>query len=322
MLSIDDIRAAARRLEGIARKTPVVHATALDQVAGNALFLKCENAQLVGAFKFRGAYNALSQLSDEQRSRGVVTFSSGNHAQGIALAAKMLGIAAAVVMPVNAPKVKLEATRAHGAKIVLFDPAKEQREDVAARLVAETGAQLVPPFDDYRIMAGQGTAALELLEEVGDLDILLAPVGGGGLLAGCSTVARALRPSIRVYGVEPEGANDWQLSFERGEPTEIAEANTIADGLRPRAPGKLTWPIVREHADGIITVSDEAIRQAMRALHELAALAVEPSGAAAVAAALSRRVGVSGKRIGAIVSGGNVDPQTFEQLIARDSATA
>jgi threonine dehydratase len=320
VISIDDIRAAAGRLSGVARRTPVVRSDALDELSGNKLFFKCENEQLVGAFKFRGAYNALAQFTDEERRRGVVTFSSGNHGQGIALAAKMLGISATVVMPSKAPRVKLDAVRTHGAAVVLYDPATENREVIAQRIASETGALLVPPFDDYRIMAGQGTAALELLEEIPDLGILLVPVGGGGLLAGSSTAAKGVRPAIRVFGVEPEGANDWQLSWERGERTSIPQANTIADGLRPTAPGKLTWPIARARADGIITVSDDEIRGAMRALKQYAAVTVEPSGAASAAAALYKKIKARGERVGIILSGGNVDSKTFAQIMDASAA--
>jgi len=314
MLTIDDIRTAARRLAGVARRTPVVRSAALDAIAGNSIFFKCENAQFAGAFKFRGAYNALAQLSEADRERGVVTFSSGNHGQGIALAASMLRMRAAVIMPRGAPAVKLDATRRHGAEIVLYDPASQDRESVARSLAAERGALLVPPFDDLRIMAGQGTVALELIEEVPDLDVLLVPVGGGGLLAGCAVTLRALRPEAKVFGIEPSGADDWRQSWQRGERIAIAEAKTIADGLRPTAPGKLTWPIVRAHADGILTVSDEEIVSAMRALLVHARVRAEPSGAAAPAAALSQSLDVQGARVGVVISGGNVDPQAFADL--------
>jgi len=315
MLTIDDVRAAARRLRGVAERTPVAHVDALDEISGNSVFFKCENAQRVGAFKFRGAYNALSQFDDAQRRRGVVTFSSGNHGQGIALAAQLLRMPAVVVMPEDAPAVKLNATRGYGAELVLYDPATEDRESVATRISQQRGAELVPPFDDERVMAGQGTLALELLEDVPNLDLLLVPVGGGGLLSGCATVMRAERPQSKVYGVEPQGANDWQQSWQRGERVQIESADTIADGLRPTAPGKRTWPIVRERCDGILTVSDDEIRRAMRALFELAGLVVEPSGAAAPAAALFGATGVRGKRIAAVISGGNVDRERFEELI-------
>jgi len=287
---------------------------ALDAIAGNSLFFKCENVQLGGAFKFRGAYTALAALTDEQRARGVVAFSSGNHGQGIALAAAMLGARATIVMPRGAPSVKLDATRAHGAEVVLYDPATEDREAVARALAAEQGALLVPPFDDERIIAGQGTVALELLGQAPELDVILVPVGGGGLLSGCAVVVRALRPQAKIFGVEPAGANDWQLSWRRGERVAIKAANTIADGLRPTSPGKLTWPLARAHADGIISVTDGEIAAAMRALLVHAQLRVEPSGAAAPAAALSRKLDAPRGRVGVVISGGNVDPETFDRL--------
>lgn len=314
-LTIDDVRAAALRLRGIAERTPVVHSAELDAHAGNALFIKCENSQRGGAFKFRGAYNRIAQLSDDERHRGVVAFSSGNHAQGVALAAKLLGVNATIVMPADAPATKLRATREYGASVITYDRLTQDREAIAHEISARTHAILVPPFDDYRIMAGQGTAALELFEEVPDLDALLVPLGGGGLLAGSSVVARHERPELLIYGVEPAAANDWQISFERGERHVIADPETIADGLRSPSPGELTWPIVHALANGVLTVSDDEIRAAMRAAFDHAALVLEPSGSVALAAALAAKLPLHGKRVGIIASGGNVDRDNFQRLV-------
>ena len=309
------MRAAALRLRGIAQRTPVVHSHGLDARAGNALFIKCENNQRGGAFKFRGAYNRLAQLSADARRRGVVAFSSGNHAQGVALAAKLLGIDATIVMPTDAPATKLLATREHGATVIPYERKTQDREAIAHEISARTHAILIPPFDDYRIMAGQGTAALELFEEIPDLDALLVPLGGGGLLAGCSVAARHERPHLLIYGVEPAAGNDWQISFERGERQTIADPETIADGLRSPSPGELTWPIVHALANGVVTVSDDEIRTAMRAAFDDAGLVLEPSGSVAVAAALAHRLPLQGKRVGIIASGGNVDRDYFERLV-------
>ena len=309
------MRAAALRLRGIAQRTPVVRSHELDARAGNALFIKCENSQRGGAFKFRGAYNRLAQLSANERHRGVVAFSSGNHAQGVALAAKLLGIDATIVMPADAPATKLKATREFGATVILYDRHTGDREAIAHEIAVRTRATLIPPFDDYRIMAGQGTAALELLEEVPDLDALLVPLGGGGLLAGCSVAARHERPQLLIYGVEPAAGNDWQISFERGERQTIADPETIADGLRSPSPGELTWPIVHALANGVFAVSDEEIRAAMRAAFDNASLVLEPSGSVALAAVLVQRFPLRGKRVGIIASGGNVDRDNFERLV-------
>lgn len=314
-LTIDDVRAAALRLQGVAARTPVVTSDELNQLAGNSLFIKCENSQRGGAFKFRGAFNRMAQLSEEERARGVVAFSSGNHAQGVALAAKLLGIDATIVMPADAPTTKLRATREYGATVITYDRQTQDREAIAHEIAARTHAVLVPPFDDYRVMAGQGTAALELFEEVPELDALVVPLGGGGLLSGSSVVARHERPDVLIYGVEPTAGNDWQLSFERGEPQTIDDPETIADGLRSPSPGELTWPIVHGFVNGVLTVSDNEIRAAMRAAFEHAELVLEPSGSVALAAAIARKLPVHRKRVGIIASGGNVDRDTFEHLV-------
>lgn len=315
-LTIDDVRAAAQRLRGVAARTPVLQVKEFDEMAGNTLFIKCENLQRVGAFKFRGAYNRLAQLSDDERRKGVVAFSSGNHAQGVALAAKLLGIKATIVMPADAPAVKLDATRGHDAVVITYDPRTENREKIAADISRTTDATLVPPFDDYRIMAGQGTTALELLEEIPELDVLLVPLGGGGLLAGCAVAAKGVRPAILLYGVEPAAGNDWQLSWQNGKRVRIDLPVTIADGLRTTSPGELTWPIVRELVEGVLTVSDDEIRQALRMLVERAKIVVEPSGTVALAAAIFRKTAMQGKRVGVILSGGNVDAQQLSKLLS------
>ncbi|MBV8264702.1 MAG: pyridoxal-phosphate dependent enzyme [Candidatus Eremiobacteraeota bacterium] len=314
-LTFDDIRAAADRLRGVAEHTPVLRSNELDDIAGNTLFVKCENRQHGGAFKFRGAYNRLAQLSTDERRRGVVAFSSGNHAQGVALAAKLLGIDATIVMPQDAPVAKLEATRRHGAQVVTYDRRRDDREQIAHDLCARTQGTLVPPFDDYRVMAGQGTTALELLEDEPDLDAIATPLGGGGLLAGCAVAARHLRPQIRIFGVEPEAGNDWQLSFQHGTRERIGFPDTIADGLQAMSPGELTWPIVHALAEQIVTVSDEEIRSAMADAHELLQMVVEPSGAVALAAALCRKLPLQGARLGIVITGGNVDADTFERIV-------
>lgn len=315
-ITIDEVRAAARRLAGIAHRTPVVRSAALDGASGNTLFLKCENLQRVGAFKFRGAYNALSKLSQAERDRGVVAFSSGNHAQGVALAARELGMRATIVMPVNANPLKLAATRGYGAEVVEFDPATRTREEIAGAIQAERGAVLIPPFDHPDVIAGQGTAALELFEDVPDLDIVVAPAGGGGLLSGTAIVARALSAHVEVVGAEPAAGDDWQRSFAAGEPVTIPAPQTIADGLKLTRPGSMTWPIVHELVSRFVTVGDAEIARTMRLLFERTKLVVEPAGAVPVAAAVQGKLGVSGKRIGLIVSGGNVDVATFAEILA------
>ena len=316
-LTFEDVRDAAQRLRGVVQRTPVLHSPELDDRAGNLLFIKCENAQRASAFKFRGAYNRLVQLSDEERRNGVVAFSSGNHAQGVALAAKLLGIEATIVMPADAPLTKLEATRAYGATVVTYDRGTQDREQIAAEICARTRATLVPPFDDYRIMAGQGTAALELLEEIPDLDVLLVPLGGGGLLSGCAVVVKHERPGALIYGIEPEAGNDWQISFARGERQRIGVPDTIADGLQVPMPGELTWPIVRKLVEGVLTVSDDEIRDAMRHGLEAMQLTIEPSGAVALAAALFKKLPQRGARVGVILSGGNVDQENFDRLVGK-----
>jgi threonine dehydratase len=315
-VSFADVRAAAERLRGVAHRTPVVTSRTLDARIGGHAFLKCENLQRMGAFKFRGAYNRIAQLSAAERERGVVAFSSGNHAQGVALAAQLLGVRATIVMPSDAPAAKVAATREYGAEIVPYDRMTMNRGEIAARIAAERGATLVPPYDDPAIVAGQGTVALELLEEVPDLDVLVVCTGGGGLLAGCALAATALRPGIAIYGVEPEAGDDFAQSFALGERVEIPVPDTIADGQQTTSPGELTFPIVKRLCAGILTVSDDELRAAMRFAFERLKLVMEPSGASALAALLACRLDVRGKRVGAIVSGGNVDAERYAAIIA------
>ncbi len=308
--------AAAARLRGVAHRTPVVTSRTLDARVGARVFLKCENLQRMGAFKFRGAYNRIAQLDAAERARGVVAFSSGNHAQGVALAAQLLGVFATIVMPEDAPASKLAATREYGAEVILYDRNTMNRGAIAERLAAERGAVLVPPYDDTAIVAGQGTVALELLEDVPDLDVLLVCTGGGGLLAGSALAATALRPGIAVFGVEPAAGDDFAQSFARGERVEIPVPDTIADGQRTTSPGELTFPIVKRLCAGIVTAREEDLCEAMRFAFERLKLVVEPSGACALAALLAGTVGVAGSRVGVILSGGNVDAERYAEFIA------
>jgi threo-3-hydroxy-L-aspartate ammonia-lyase len=302
-----EVLAAAQRLRGVAHRTPVVASRTLDSRCGAAILLKCENFQRMGAFKFRGAYNFLSSLNASERQAGVVAFSSGNHAQGVALAARLLGISATIVMPSDAPRVKLEATREYGAEVVLYERERSHREEIAASIAAERGATVVPPFDDARIIAGAGTAALELLEDGDAVDAIVVPVGGGGLMGGTALAAHGTDPAIEIYGVEPAAGDDFAQSLARGERVTISVPRTIADGLQTTSPGMLTFAIAREHTRAIVTVSDDELREAMRFVFERLKLVVEPSAAAPIAALLHRRItGLEGKRVGAIVSGGNV----------------
>ncbi len=313
--SFDDVCAAAERLRGIAHRTPVVTSRTLDERTGARAFLKAENLQRIGAFKFRGAYNKIAQLEAEQRARGVVAFSSGNHAQGVALAAQLLGVAATIVMPSDAPAAKLAATRGYGAEVVTYDRERMNRAELAASIAAERGATLVPPYDDPAIIAGQGTVGLELLADAGRLEVLLVPLGGGGLLSGCALAACALSPGVRVFGVEPEAGDDWLRSWRAERIVSIPVPQTIADGQQTQAPGELTWPIVRRLAAGIVTVSDDEIRRAMRFAFERLKLVIEPSGASALAALLCGKIDVRGARAGIVLSGGNVDAATFAACI-------
>jgi threonine dehydratase len=317
LLTLEDIRAAARRLDGIAHRTPVLTSRTLDARTGGRIFLKCENFQRMGAFKFRGAYNRIVRLDDAQRRAGVVAFSSGNHAQGVALAGKLLNVPAVIVMPSDAPKSKVAATQEYGAEVVFYDRHRSHRAEIAQRICDERGATLVPPFDDRDIIAGQGTVALELIESVPSLDIIAVPTGGGGLLSGCAVAAQGVNPSIELYGVEPQAGNDFQKSLLSGERVHIDVPHTIADGLQTQQPGELTFAIVRALARGIVTVTDDELRDAMRFAFERMKLVIEPSGAAALAAVMTGKIDVRGKSAGIVISGGNVDIDRFAQLLAR-----
>jgi len=293
----------------------VITSQSWDDASGFSVFFKCENLQRAGSFKIRGALNKLLTLTADERRRGVVAFSSGNHAQGVALAARMVGTTAVVCMPNDAPLLKTQATRGYGAEIVTYDRHTEDREVIARRIAAETGRVLVPPFDDYAIMAGQGTAALELLQDVPSLDALVAPVGGGGLMAGCSTVARTLFPGMQIIGVEPDTANDTWLSLQKGERVTIAPPPTIADGVRLTRPGELTFPILQQTLSDIALVTDDEIRAALRYLVLRARVVVEPTGAVAAAAVLTAKLPIErGARVGVILSGGNIDPPLLSEI--------
>ncbi|MBE0550321.1 MAG: threo-3-hydroxy-L-aspartate ammonia-lyase, partial [Rubrivivax sp.] len=313
-LAIDysDIAAAAARLQGVAHRTPVFTSRTADQRSGAQVFFKCENFQRMGAFKFRGAYNALAQFTPAQRRAGVIAYSSGNHAQAIALAARLLGMPSVLVMPHDSPAAKLAATREYqhgqpGSEVVLYDRYSEDREAIGARLAAERGMTLIPPYDDPQVMAGQGTAAAELIEETGPLDLLLVCVGGGGLIAGCAVAARHLVPGIAVVGVEPEAGNDTQLSLARGEIVHIDTPQTIADGAQTQHSGRLTFPVIQRLVQGIVTVSDAQLIATLRFFAERMKMVVEPTGCLGAAALLEGVVQARGQRVGAIVSGGNVD---------------
>ena len=306
----DDVRAAAERIRPLARRTPVATSTSFDAEAGVRVFFKCENLQKGGAFKIRGAANLILSLPPESLTRGVVAYSSGNHAQAVAIAARHVGTPATLVMPEDAPRSKMEATQSYGARVVSYNRFTGSREEIAQRLQRETGASLVPPFDHPLIMAGQGTAAMELLEETGPIDALITPAGGGGLLSGCATIAKAMNPAIRVFGAEPEGANDTFLSMVAGEPVAV-EARTIADGLRVPKPGALTFPVVKELVEAIALVSDDEIRATVKFLLLRLKILVEPSGAAGAAAVLFRKLPPEVRTVGVVLSGGNID---FEEL--------
>ena len=317
MITFEDIRAAHERIKSRAVRTPVLNAAAIDERVGARVFFKCENLQNMGAFKFRGAYNALSQLTEEQKQRGVVAFSSGNHAQAVALAGKLLGIKTVIVMPADAPKVKLEGTRSHGAEVVLYDK-NQSREELAARISKERNLALVPPFNHPHVIAGQGTTAKELIEETGPLDALLVPCGGAGLLSGCAIAAKALAPGCRVIGVEPEAGNDVTLSFREKRIVEIPLPDTIADGARTQAPGDITFPLVLRYVDEMLTVSDAELLRAMFYLWEKLRVVVEPTGALAACAVLEKKASLAGQRVGVVLSGGNVDlPWAARTLAAR-----
>ncbi len=320
-IELQDVEHAAQRLAGVAHRTPVVTSRTLDERTGAHVHVKAECFQRGGAFKFRGAFNKISSLDEDALRRGVLAYSSGNHAQAVAIAAALLGSHATIVMPEDAPAAKLDATRGYGADVVPYDRWTESREEIGARLAEERGLALVRPYDDPLVMAGQGTVALELLADVPELDLLLVPVSGGGLLAGCATAAKALRPGIRVVGVEPEAGDDTRRSLAAGERVRIDVPPTIADGLQATEPGELTFEVNRRLVDEIVTVTDEEIVEAMAFLFDRLKLVAEPSGAVGVAALLSGKVEARDRRVGVVLSGGNVGAARFAELVSTAAAS-
>lgn len=311
----DDVVEAARRIDGHAHRTPVATSRTADEALSAKLYFKCENLQRMGAFKFRGAFNALSRFTPEQRRAGVVTFSSGNHAQAIALSARVLGVPATIVMPHDAPAAKVAATRGYGGNVIVYDRYREDREAIGRALAEKHGMTLIPPYDHADVIAGQGTAAKELFEEVGELDALFAPLGGGGLLSGCALTARALSPACAVYGVEPEAGNDGQRSFRSGAIVHIDTPKTIADGAQTQHLGDLTFRIIRRDVTDVLTATDAQLVDGMRFMAERMKLLVEPTGCLGFAAARGLGEVLRGKRVGVLVSGGNVDLARFCELL-------
>jgi threonine dehydratase len=316
-VTLEDVAAAAERIKPLARITPVLTSHLFDEASGVSTFFKCENLQSGGAFKIRGAANFLMSLNAAERKRGVVTYSSGNHAQAVAMAAAYLGMKATIVMPLDAPKAKVESTRRFEPEIIFFDRLQENREEIAGRIAEETGMTIVPSYDHPWIVAGQGTAALELLREQPDLDTILVCLGGGGFLAGTAIVARALQPNTKVFGVEPELANDWHLSLQAGKRVGIAPPATIADGLRTSIPGKVTFPIVQALSAGVILVTEDEIRHTVRFLLSRMKILAEPSGAVGAAAALHGKLPAAAKKVGVMLSGGNVDMDVLGEICSR-----
>lgn len=315
MLEFSQIQSAAGRLKGVAHRTPVLTSHTLDAMLGMQVFMKAENLQRMGAFKFRGGYNSVNVLSDAERERGVVAFSSGNHAQAVALAAQLHGCRATIVMPHDAPALKLAATRGYGAEVVLYDRYKEDRAAIAKALVEEHGAALIPPFDHLPVMAGQGTTALELIEDVGALDALIVCAGGGGLLSGCAVAAKHLLPNITVYGAEPERGNDMQQSLRRGEIVSIEVPRTICDGQQTQAVGVQPFEVIRAMVKDVLAVPDPVVVEAMRFVFERMKVVLEPSGACALAALMHHRDQFRGQRVGVTLSGGNIGIDRFVALI-------
>lgn len=315
MVTYNDIQAARQRIAPIARRTPVFTSRLFDRDSGVSAFFKCENLQRGGAFKIRGASNFILSMTPAERAKGVVAFSSGNHAQAVAIAARETGVKATLVMPLDAPRCKMEATRSHGPAIVTYDRFTEDREALGRRVSEESGAVLVPPYDHEAIIAGAGTAAAELMEETGELDALVVCIGGGGLISGSSIAAHAVHPKTRVFGVEPALANDTYLSVQKGERVAIAPPETIADGLRSPMPGALTFPVIQREVESILLVSEAEIREAMRFLLLRMKLLVEPSGAVAAAAVLSGKLPAGFRRVGVMLSGGNVDPEQITDAL-------
>lgn len=316
-VSFEDVVKAQERISGIAHKTPVLTSSTVNQRLNAQLFFKCENFQRMGAFKFRGAYNAIAQFTPEQKANGVVAFSSGNHAQAIALAAKLLGVKATIIMPHDSPKIKVAATKGYGAQVVFYDRYTEDREQIGKTLSEKHQLTLIPPYDHPHVIAGQGTAAKELIDEVGPLDVLITPLGGGGLLSGCAIAAKTMNPDCLVYGVEPEAGNDGQQSFRIGSIVHIDTPVTIADGAQTQHLGQYTFPIVKELVSDILTVSDEQLVDTMKFFAERMKIVVEPTGCLGAAAAFSKleELDLQGKRVGIIISGGNIDLNKFASLI-------
>lgn len=308
----EDVQAASKRIAGVAHRTPVLTSHTVNEMTGANVFFKAENLQRMGAFKFRGAYNAISQFTPEQMQAGVIAFSSGNHAQAIALAATLLGTRATIVMPRDAPPNKLAATRGYGAEVVLYDRYTEDREEIGNLIATEQGGTVIPPFDHPDIIAGQGTAVKELIEEVGELDIIVTPLGGGGLLSGSAIATHALCPNAAVYGVEPEAGNDGQRSFRCGEIITIPTPKTIADGAQTLALGRLTFPIIQQHVTDIVTASDEQLLEAMRFFAYRMKIVIEPTACLGPAAIFNGAIDVSGKRVGVVLSGGNVSEEILK----------
>jgi threonine dehydratase len=314
--TFEDVVAASERIAGVAHRTPVLTSSTANAELGAEIFFKCENFQRMGAFKFRGGYNSLARFTPEQRKAGVVAFSSGNHAQAIALSARLLGIPATIVMPHDAPAAKVAATRGYGAQVVIYDRYTEDREQIGRDLAARHGLTLIPPYDHPDVIAGQGTAAKELFEEAGQLDYVFAPLGGGGLLSGTALATRALSPSAKLFGVEPEAGNDGQQSFRSGSIVHIDTPKTIADGAQTQHLGNLTFPIIQRDVDDILTASDEQLRAEMRFFAERMKMVVEPTGVLGLAAARAMKEQLQGKRVGIIISGGNVDIARYAELLA------
>jgi threonine dehydratase len=311
----EDVAAAAGRIEGFAHRTPVLRSSTADKLAGAQFFFKCENFQRMGAFKFRGAFNSLAKFTPEQKRGGVIAFSSGNHAQAIALAAKLLGIPAAIVMPLDAPAAKMAATRGYGAEVITYDRYTQDREALTKGIASQRGMTLIPPFDHADVITGQGTAAKELFEEAGELDLLFTPLGGGGLLSGSALAARALSPDCKVYGVEPEAGNDGQQSVRKGEIVQIPVPKTLADGAQTQHLGQLTFGIIKRDVADVLTATDDQLVECMRFFAERMKMVVEPTGCLGFAGARWGGVDIAGKRVGVIISGGNVDLARFAQLV-------
>ena len=313
-VNYDDVTAAAAVIKGVAHRTPALTSRTIDERTGACVFFKCENLQRMGAFKFRGAYNALSKLDSGQQRRGVTAYSSGNHAQAVALAGRILGVPTVIVMPDDAPAVKLDATRGYGAEVVVYNRQRDDREQISSALAEQRGLTMIPPFDHAHVIAGQGTAAKELIEDVGPLDHLLVPCGGGGLISGCAIAANHLAPGVRVTGIEPAAGDDVTRSFQTRILQTVHNSDTIADGARTSCAGKLTFPLILHHVHAMLTVNDDELLRSMFYLWERMKIVVEPTGALAAAALLEGKLDVRGKRVGVIISGGNVDVRNLASL--------